>query len=105
MKTSDLLKKREDDIRNVWFKNHEAELNQSGEISFLTWGKPGTIHYKIWYVLHETHGTLMVYGDLGEAIYRWYGKVSFHGIAGFDLHYFHGKTCASELGRVSDNYE
>lgn len=105
MEIQNLLKSREKEIREVWFKNHEAKIDSIGEISLLTWGKPDTICYKIWYVLHEKHGTLMVYGDLGEAIYRWYGRLSFHGIARFDLSYFHSKTCASELGRVTENYE
>ncbi len=105
MKSFDLLKEHERRIREGWFENHEASISQSGEICKLEWGKPGTICYKIWYILHEKHGTLMVYGDLGEAIYRWHGGVNFQGIASFNLDYFHGKTCASELGRVTENYE
>ena len=105
MNRFDLLKNQEKEIREVWFKDHEVKINSLGEINLLTWGKPGTSCYKIWYVLHEKHGALMVYGDLGEAVYRWYGAVSFRDIASFDLDYFHGKTCASELGRVSENYE
>ncbi len=105
MNRFDLLKTHEQNIREDWFKDHEAKFNSLGEVCLLTWGKPDTICYKIWYVLHEKHGTLMVYGDLGEAIYRWYSRVNFEGIAGFNLGYFHYKTCASELGRVSENYE
>ena len=105
MNPRDLLKAREKEIRENWFKSHEASMGSPGEICTLTWGRPLTITYKIWYILHESHGTLMVYGDLGEAIYRWYGGTSFRAIAGFSLDYFHGKTCASELGRVTDNYE
>jgi len=105
MNRLDILKKQEQMIRDNWFKNHKAEINYLDEMCLLTWGEPGTINYKIWYILQEQHGTLLVYGDLGEAIYRWYGKLDFKAIAGFNLGYFHGKTCASELGRVSENYE
>ncbi len=105
MSSRDLLKKQEKEIREGWFKNHEATISPPDEICLLTWGEPKTIHYKIWYILHEAHGTLMVYGDLGEAIYRWHGGVNFQGIASFNLDYFHGKTCASELGRAPENYE
>ena len=99
-------------IREEWFKDHQVlEHDLIGyskgrsPIETLIWGKPGTIHYKIFYTLINRHGVLSVYGDLGEAVYRWYGNTWLEGIARFNLDYFHGKTTASELGRVGINYD
>jgi len=59
---------------------------------------------KIWYILRQS--TLMVYGDLGEAIYRWYGPdATLRWVSGCDLQYFHSKCMASEDGRQVRNYE
>lgn len=104
---------RKDDekmIREEWFKDHKVlEHSFFGEGNFrietLVWGKEGTGINRIYYVCR--HSVLMVYGDLGDAIYQWYGDptADLAWIAGCDLHYFHGKCQASEIGRSYDNYD
>jgi hypothetical protein len=44
-------------------------------------------------------GQLFVGGDLGEAVYEWYGPVSLETIAGMGYSYFLEKCQASEVGR------
>jgi len=111
MTKQELLKQQEKMIRESWFNKHvvlghnlDAYARGRNPIETLVWGKPDTIHMKVWYVLQ--HSTLMVYGDLGEATYRWYGlDIDFEWISGCDLSYFHGKCMASEKGSSIHNYE
>ena len=82
-----------------WFSKHRGtKVTATGLPTTLRRKEPGTSINHIYHVLVEKHGTLMVYGDLGEAIYRWSDNVSFEWIANLDLHYFHGKCQASEKG-------
>ena len=45
-------------------------------------------------------GTLVVTGDLGDAVYQWHGdpRISFRWLSGLDLSYFVSKCRASEVG-------
>lgn len=90
------------------FENHVATIKQYhemdkdgigvlGTIDKLTWKKPGSSNYMIQYII--SGNTLCVYGDLGEAIYRWCEPITFEWIAGLNLSYFKGKCQASEVGR------
>lgn len=86
------------------FKNHIATINkfikvedEGIDIEVLTWKEPETSSYMIKYIV--TGNTLCVYGDLGEAIYRWSEKITFEWLSGLDLSYFAGKCKASEVGR------
>lgn len=88
------------------FENHVATINQyvnfdkeikGIDIEVLTWKKPDSSSYMIKYIV--TDNTLCVYGDLGEAIYRWSSPITFEWLANLDLSYFKGKCQASEVGR------
>ncbi len=87
------------DIRDRWFKDHVATIQTLAEnIYRIKWAKPGSNTYAIRYILD--HGTLLIWGDLGEAIYQWNANdLTFEQLAGFDLHYFESKLRASEDGR------
>lgn len=79
------------------WKNHVAKLEKHGEyLETLEWKKPGDSHFAVWYV--RQHGCLMVWGDLGSAVYRWYPDVDMASIANTNLDYFVGKCEASEVG-------
>ena len=83
------------------FKNHIVRDHQvifrkgSPRVEVMTFGdKNGSSNYRVDYMLRN--GALSVYGDLGEAIYRWYGTTTLEWISGLNLGYFHGKCEASE---------
>lgn len=92
-----------------WFKEHKATMHEKAkvgnwEMECLRWQRPGSWTYGIDYLLKNN--TLIVTGDLGDAVYCWSGP--FEGlewIAGLSIDYFHGKCEASELGRNMRNYE
>jgi hypothetical protein len=101
-------------ITNKWlaenyFSKHEITTHEIfgsdlGRLEYMRWQEPGTWNCGIDYMARC--GNLYVSGDLGEAIYCWYAKaLSLEWIAGLNLDYFHGKTSASELGRMLENYE
>lgn len=93
-----------EEIRTRWFPNHKATIQEFGPNLFrLRWAAPNTSTYSIVYIVD--HHVLCVYGDLGEAIYQWSGKINMHFLRSLDLGYFHGKCQASEKGRISDNYD
>jgi len=92
-----------------WFENHIIRDYQmifrigSPRVETLTWGNEGGgSNYRVDYVLRD--GALCVYGDLGEAIYQWYGPTSLQWIADLDLGYFHGKCVASENGSMPHDW-
>ena len=99
----------EEMIRNS-FKDHVAKIDQFAKydvnaedakidigIERLTWKKPESSNYMVQYII--SGNTLCVYGDLGEAIYRWSQHITFEWLSGLDLSYFKGKCRASEVGR------
>ena len=100
----EFYKKREDTIREHWFKEHVAEHRthvtiDSTKEERLIWKKPGTNINRIDY--RRFGGILVATGDLGDAIYQWYGPeggVTLEWIAGLNLDYFAEKCLASEEG-------
>lgn len=83
-----------------WFADHEAKvMHENKETNFLhvRWKKPGSSTY--WMDLFVTYDSLMVRGDLGEAIYCWHGRVTPEFLLDCELDYFMGKCEASEKGR------
>lgn len=94
-------------------KSHDFERSHDGRaiefpfkdtaIEILYWGQRDSSYSHIWY--QTFRGYLMVFGDLGDAIYQWNSGVTLKSVAGFDLHYFHSKCVASESGRTSDWYD
>jgi len=105
LKSSGKFKKDEETIRK-WLKDHVVLTHRlvgynrnKASIEELVFGKPGTIFLRIYYLLQNS--TLMVYGDVGEAVYRWHGRrLTFSEISGFNIGYFFEKCRASENGSV-----
>jgi len=85
------------------FAGHEATRTKHGDCEILVWAKPKSSNYAMQYVLLPRGPTgamcLVVTGDLGEAVYVWYGAVTYDRIAGMNLGYFASKCEASETGR------
>lgn len=93
-----------------WFAEHHASFTEYAPdvqtewyIKTLYWAKPGTGMYSIRYVIMGP--VLMVWGDLGDAVYRWSAPIDWHFLAGCDLQYFAGKCQASPVGRTYEDYD
>ena len=96
-KYTDYYPENEKMIREEWFKDHVvAPYTDPREV--IVWRSPNSIFYLVKYVL--VGGALIVLGDLGEAIYRWYtSDIDFRWISGCELGYFASKCEASEVGK------
>lgn len=111
MNMTEYYQKREKELRGQWFKDHVARLESyttqvqlepdkpsvTYQIQRLLWSKPGTNIYRCHFIIHNN--TLLVHGDIGEAVYCWGENISVGFLAGLNLDYFAGKCCASEKGR------
>ena len=94
-----------DNFKNHVIRDHQV-LYRSGSprVEVMTWGnKNGSSNCRIDYMLRN--GSLAVYGDLGDAVYCWYGETSLEWISDLNLWYFHGKCCASEYKDGRRPYE
>ena len=88
--------------RTEWFKNHVATAHEFRtnvqELKAIDWGNPnGGSTYWMRYII--SGATLIVIGDTGDAVFQWSERVTWEFLAGCDLHYFHSKCQASEMGR------
>lgn len=89
----------EREIRERWFKDHVAKFTEHPDgTKILEWrNKDGSSIYWFTAVFHR--GNLLVYGDIGDAIYRWYGSTNhWEFFADMNIEYFESKCCASETG-------
>lgn len=104
----------ENRIRETWFHEHAARFSSATELGTLatkgqrtvhlmTWRRPDSTNYLVRYVIDG--GILAVWGDTGDAIYGWSEQLTWEFLAGLDLHYFHGKCCASEQGRSYNDWD
>lgn len=90
----------EKEVREQWFKNHVAKFTDIADgTKILEWrNKDGSSIF--WFTAVLRQGALMIYGDIGEAIYRWYPDVSgWEFFEDTNIDYFESKCCASEEGR------
>ncbi len=91
------------EIINSWFKDHTAHRSvlkdeHGNTVERLLWAQVGHSVYRIYY--YCIYGTLVVYGDLGEAIYQWNKMdMDLRWVSNCSLEYFAGKCQASEEGR------
>lgn len=71
----------------------------------LVWQKEGDSSYYVAY--HRTGTTLLVIGDLGEAVYRWHPAqpIDLRWISNCNLDYFKEKCCASEVGSKFEEWD
>lgn len=99
-------KQRERELRKS-FKNHVATISHYadhiGPMTTVEWAQPGTNNHRVVYVLRG--GVLLVYGDLGDAVYTWYNSISLNFLSGLNLDYFSGKCGASEDGRGGKEWD
>jgi hypothetical protein len=89
------------------FEHHIATLSSSqdhiGEITTVEWRRPKDGNYRIVYMLRG--GLLLVYGDMGDAVYQWSSRIDLKFLAECDLEYFSGKCQASETGRGGEDWD
>ena len=79
----DYYEKRASAIREQWFPEHAPIFETQGNMQVLIWAKPGTGIYKITYIIKANR--LMVFGDVGDAIYEWSNLLTWEWLAGLDL--------------------
>lgn len=86
------------------FKDHQILADKENDgIRYIEFGKPGTMIYKIHYII--TRNVLTVFGDCYEAVYMWSSKVSLEFLAGCSLGYFAEKCRASQHGYGSKHWD
>jgi hypothetical protein len=84
------------------FKDHVATVSTCqdhvcAEQITVEWRHPKHFNYRIVYVMRG--GTLLAYGDCGDAVYHWAQKLTPEWLGGLNLDYFAGKVSASESKR------
>jgi len=104
MRSDDAFQK---EVREQWFLAHVAKFSnvaQKGMEPLLE--TPSTLEWReesgsnvYWFtaILHK--GTLMIYGDIGEAVYRWDERIGWDFFENMGIDYFESKCQASETGR------
>lgn len=67
------IDKINNEIKNVWFKNHVAKVEKQGDIMVLIWKDPKSSYYYTRYVFDGSK--IYISGDIGYAIFNltWYG--------------------------------
>jgi len=89
------------------FANHVATLERvmlrGSELLSILWAKPGTSNMSMSITIHR--GRVFIYGDLGEAIYNWYGDIGIDFFPGINMQYFFSKCEASEFGRKPTTWD
>lgn len=100
-------------IREEWFPEHYAAattfmgFGTTDVIRRLIWKRPRTMIYGVLY--HFVGRSLIVMGDLGDAVYRWnhtsaFDTNPFAWIAACNIGYFHSKCVSSEVGRAYEEW-
>jgi len=92
----DLCASWETEIREGWFAGHQAHCHKEGLIDIIDWRRPGTRICAVRYMIMGN--SLIVGGDLGDAVYAWSSDISLKFLAGCGIHYFAEKCRASEYG-------
>lgn len=94
----------EKELREEWFKDHNAKLEKlSEDVAILTWKAPGTNSYYVRYVFD--YNKIYITGDLGDAILKIYDKVDLEKAASFDIYYFHEKLTSRDDEKWAFNGE
>ena len=97
------MKQQEQSIRKK-FKNHIAEFTELSKTMWvLNWREPNTNNFAVQYIF--SNGSLMINGDLGEAVYVWHNYIHLFGFADFKQCYFQTKlTAYHEQRHVFDQH-
>ena len=84
------------DLMVIDFKDHIAERKDN----IIDFGIPNTGIERIRFMILPNTSILVVYGDLGYAMFNWYrNTITFEDISTMSIDYFQGKCVASEVGR------
>lgn len=85
-------------IREEWFKDHIAKFSDEGRFKSLEWRHPnGGSNYWCRFIISGSF--LIVFGDVGDAVFCWGQNLTWEWLATMDVGYFEGKCQASEDGR------
>ncbi len=110
MNKSELLESYKKDTRERWFKDHVAKVetwiafeskddaNPKNTALSIRWARPNDSNYAVHYVILRNQGTVVVMGDIGEAVYRFSSPIDMAFLASLDTGYFAGKQVAAEKG-------
>lgn len=93
----------EQEIRENWFKNHIATLEQHGDLEVLIWREPGTTCYSCRYVFDGDK--MYISGDIGAAVFWLTWKADVHSFYGKHINYFYEKLEAYSGDRYDFNNE
>ena len=80
------------------FENFVAEFKRFENIVFIAWHNAnGSSNCRVNYMINEKTGELHISGDLGSAVFYWYGKNTWQNIASYskNLGYFLSKAEAN----------
>lgn len=86
------MKDYESHIRETWFSDHKADLQEHGDLKVLVWKKPGTSMYYCRYVFDGSR--MYISGDIGEAVFWFTEKADVFNQCTYGLGYFEGKLVA-----------
>lgn len=81
-------------VETNWLAQNSEVTLQEG--SHLVFRRQDSSIYLLEYFIHRN--TLVVIGDVGDAIYRWSQPITFEWLARLDVQYFAEKCVASERG-------
>jgi hypothetical protein len=97
------MKNYEDYIKS-WFKDHTVKVeNINDNFQIIHWKNPESSMYYIKYIINNL--TLIVIGDVGNAIYQWGEKINHKFLSLLDLNYFESKCVASPTGRFAREWD
>lgn len=93
----DFIEQKKEQFQSDIFKEHTAKHISTGPAQVIEWYQPGTSFYSTTYVLFE--GSLMITGDMGEAVYRDFNGTSFLELSNMSLESFTKRLVASSNDR------
>lgn len=82
----------EKSIRNTWFNEHVAKIQDFDDLQVIEWGRPGSFMYRMTYILSGNN--VFISGDVGEAVYELTCKAELNSMKSFNLGYFTEKLRA-----------
>ncbi len=89
------------EIKESWFKNHEATLTRHGNLEVLSWENPKSSIYAVRYVFDGNH--TYITGDIGEAMFNLTWRAEVNTFNNMSTHYFMEKMRAFSDDRYDFN--
>lgn len=97
------VKELEKDVEVNWFENHKAVLEGTGLLQRISWKDASTPAYAMEFIL--SNKSLIVTGDMGEAVFTFSSDITWEELNGFVTPYFFKKLTASSENRYEFNSE